>query len=959
MRRRCPGAALRVASLCAGLGRKSTILVALSFYCSLSVAGIAADVQVNAPDHNLPHQGNFTSESETSVAVAGPLVVVGYNSSKQVVPPANCPTGPATNWNSISGYAFSTDGGANFTDGGLVPANGNRLEGDPSLAFGPNGTTLYYASIGSTGISSRIFVSPSTSLSPAVTFGAPVPISGLAADPFVYTPCRQTVSRQGDDRGGHDGGCIRRPCLRCLVGVSCRAPPQWSQPDSVRSFVIDDPACLFGYTTPFADHCSESWRHAGGGAEWRRLRRLECRDARNGTGTASKPRGAANNSNCPIDRRRCHIFITQIPAPPPPAKTIASVTSAVGRMISSGINLRTRGYPHIAIDRTSTGSPTRGNIYVVFQATPPAPATARSEIFFTRSTDRGKTWDTPRSISNGPAVTLNGDATQNDNWMPSIAVSDVTGHIRVAFYSRREDPLNTDIRVYDAGSTDGGLTWFNQPRSTTAFRPSTAGDDPVIRNDTYMGDYISLVAAGSNFYAAWGDTRNSCTPPGGATCPCQPAGRGDQDVFFSTDSDPVGADLAITPWGFVTGHGPTWQSPDIFVVDNGNNVVNAKQGIMNRLRARIRNLGSAAANAVTVRFKYAPYFIGLTSAGFKEIAAPTVNFAAARDASGNDLMVVPAQWDLTNPSENNGGIWPMPISAFQHFCVKVDVELSADVNQSNNAAQTNFVDLTADCCRPFRFLVGNPFERDITARLVIDPLPKGYSVKLEGGGGEQGNPFVLRAREIRVATAQFVRPAGFAKRPRTNDVVASISMQVDNQIVGGLSARLAKANIKVSPPREVRPRPRLMTQAPARSAPASAPAPATPNTDVTLDVSAAPALVTRAIASALGERQLPVAQVDAERGLVSSGPIPLNDAQMREAVTAELFRGLKEATGQHYVSFKIDRAADERSQVIVSVRIVLEKAEVNSPIGGELVPSNGSLEKQYSEMVTQAVPRLR
>ena len=435
-------------------------------------------------------------------------------------------------------------------------------------------------------------------------------------------------------------------------------------------------------------------------------------------------------------------------------------------------------------------------------------------------------------------------------------------------------------------------------------------------------------------------------------------GRGDQDVFFSTDSDPVGADLAITPWGFVTGHGPTWQSPDIFVVDNGNNVVNAKQGIMNRLRARIRNLGNAAANGATVRFKYAPYFIGLTSAGFKEIAAPTVNFAAARDASGNDLIVVPAQWDLTNPSENNGGIWPMPISAFQHFCVKVNVELPADVNQSNNAAQTNFVDLTADCCRPFRFLVGNPFERDVTARLVIGPLPKGYSVKREGGGGDQGNLFVLRSREIRVATAQFVRPAGFAKLPRTNDVVASISMQVDNQIIGGLSARLAKANVKVSPPREVQPRPRLMTQAPAQPAPA--PAPATANTDITLNVSAAPALVTRTIASALRERQVPVAQVDEERGLVSSGPIPLNGAQMKEAVTAEFLRDLKEATGRYYVSFKIDRdAADERSQVIVSVRILLEKAEVNSPIGGELAPSNGSLEKQYSEMVTQAVQRLR
>ena len=122
----------------------------------------------------------------------------------------------------------------------------------------------------------------------------------------------------------------------------------------------------------------------------------------------------------------------------------------------------------------------------------------------------------------------------------------------MTFYSRREDPQNIDIRVYDAGSTDGGLTWFNQPRSTTAFRPST-GYDPLLellggeRGEAFMGDYISLVAAGSNFYAAWGDARNKCAPPAGAPKPCFPAGRGDQDVFFSTDTDPVGADLAIIP----------------------------------------------------------------------------------------------------------------------------------------------------------------------------------------------------------------------------------------------------------------------------------------------------------------------------------------------------------------------------------------------------------------------------
>jgi hypothetical protein len=52
-----------------------------------------------------------------------------------------------------------------------------------------------------------------------------------------------------------------------------------------------------------------------------------------------------------------------------PSKTIASVTSTVGRMTSASIQIRTRGFPYIAIDHTPTGSPTRGNIYVEFQAT--------------------------------------------------------------------------------------------------------------------------------------------------------------------------------------------------------------------------------------------------------------------------------------------------------------------------------------------------------------------------------------------------------------------------------------------------------------------------------------------------------------------------------------------------------------------------------------------------------------
>jgi hypothetical protein len=768
--------------------RKGTFLVTLSFYCLLSVAGIAADVQVNSQDHNAPDLDNTTTENEPTLAVAGSLVVVGYNSTK-----------PVANQFRVSQYAFSINGGATFTDGGSVPTNGNRsLGGDPALAFNPDGTTLYYASIGKdAGNVPRIFVNPSTSLSP-VTFGAPVAISGLTSGAAQDKELIAVDTTQSSFRGRvyvawseFVSGSPPDGSSRILLAASSGTSPlAFSTPQALSTVTavnhgamptvapngdvyvvwgVFTPAVPPGTPAPAAPQTIQIARSTDGGAS----------------------------------------FQNPDPADTSPSKTIASVTSTVGRMCDKvgtqcpqGLNIRTRGFPYIAIDQTPSGSPTRGNIYVVFQATPPAPATARSEIFFTRSTDGGKTWDTPRSISDGPAVTLNGDPTQNDNWMPSVAVSPVTGHIRVVFYSRREDPQNIDIRVYDAGSTDGGLTWFNRPRSTTSFRPST-GYDLLLglggeRGQAHMGDYNSLVAAGSNFYAVWTDTRNKCTPPSGASKPCSPAGRGDQDIFFSADSDPVGPDLAITPWGSVTGQGPAWQSPDIFVVDNANNVVNAKQGIINGLRARIRNLGNAAAIGPTVRVTYAPYSIGLTAADFKEIAAPALNFATAGDASGNDVIVVPAQWDLTNPSEDNGGLWPMPISSFQHFCVRVAAEFSADINQSNNVAQTNFVDVAEDCCRPFRFLIGNAFERDVRARLVIDPLPRGYSVKVEAGRKNR-NTLLLRPKEIRVATAQFVRPAGVEKERRTSDVVGSISMRVGNELIGGLSVLLAKANAPAQP----------------------------------------------------------------------------------------------------------------------------------------------------------------
>src|SRR5712692_3407143 len=103
------------------------LVLAIMILGILSGGGvIAADVQVNSADHNATNLDNFTTESETNVAVAGSLIVVGYNSSRQ----AGLLGSGA--WNSLRGFAFSTGGGLTFTAGGFVLAGTAQLMREPA-----------------------------------------------------------------------------------------------------------------------------------------------------------------------------------------------------------------------------------------------------------------------------------------------------------------------------------------------------------------------------------------------------------------------------------------------------------------------------------------------------------------------------------------------------------------------------------------------------------------------------------------------------------------------------------------------------------------------------------------------------------------------------------------------------------------------------------------------------------
>jgi hypothetical protein len=133
--------------------------------------GAADDVLVNDPSVD---RGNSTTQSETAVARHGDVVVIGFNDS-----------GEFTRRNSMTGYAYSLDGGATFTDAGvLAPAKGGRNLGDAALAVDRDGN-FYFATLAlDARARSYVGVAKSTKTEGEVTFSEPVLISGLDADAF-------------------------------------------------------------------------------------------------------------------------------------------------------------------------------------------------------------------------------------------------------------------------------------------------------------------------------------------------------------------------------------------------------------------------------------------------------------------------------------------------------------------------------------------------------------------------------------------------------------------------------------------------------------------------------------------------------------------------------------------------------------------------------------------------------
>jgi hypothetical protein len=161
---------------------------------------------------------------------------------------------------------------------------------------------------------------------------------------------------------------------------------------------------------------------------------------------------------------------------------------------------RVNSFPSLDID--ISGGSYNGYIYAVWADY----GTGDGDIHFSRSTDGGATWSSPRR--------LNDDEIYNgkDQFFPWLSV-DNQGNLDVMFYDRRNCPGNHDIDVYWTRSTDGGITFSpNELVTTERFDPD------IGFSGTFIGDYNGITNWSGSAFPLWTDTRLGDQDPFTARC---------------------------------------------------------------------------------------------------------------------------------------------------------------------------------------------------------------------------------------------------------------------------------------------------------------------------------------------------------------------------------------------------------------------------------------------------------
>lgn len=136
-------------------------------------------------------------------------------------------------------------------------------------------------------------------------------------------------------------------------------------------------------------------------------------------------------------------------------------------------------------------------VYVSYTDLPADTSRSDTDVFFTKSTDRGATWSAPKRVNDDPLL-------QTDQWMPWIttargSTSIGIGRVDVAFYDRRSDDLNVLFETWFATSADRGET----------FQPNVkVSDTSYDLSEPQLREYIGITSLSKEANPVWTGKRD-------------------------------------------------------------------------------------------------------------------------------------------------------------------------------------------------------------------------------------------------------------------------------------------------------------------------------------------------------------------------------------------------------------------------------------------------------------------
>ena len=464
------------------------------------------DVRVNDPCQDLAP--NCNTQNEVTIARSGLFVVAGWNDFGQL-----CEQRAQRTRISVSGYGYSVDGGATWTDGGTIQPQGAwatwNFFGDPVLAAGPEGS-FYYASL-ATDASGRSIIAVERSADAGRSWLPPVDASpgrdeaAFQDKPWIVVDTTGSDDPEASDYNRHKGNIYvawteKSPeGERILVSRSVDRGGSFSAPRAI----VPNSIAPIGTQVAIGPH-GEVYvtllkvqqdvfftRSLDGGDSFETPRRIAEWDTRIG-----------DPGDCawawPFDWLRQDKPENSRPTVP--------------RRVLQG-PIRVESWPTLAVDTTS--SPYRGRIYLGI-AVRPADSLDAADVYLLSSDDRGDTWAGGEYVGEQyePSHRVNDDTGTTDQFHPQVAVG-ADGFVALSWYDRRlsDDPLreNWEIDVFGAISSDGGATFGPNFRiSDESFPPPQTNVNTNGAAGCYMGEYNGMTAGPKpgEFLVAWGDNRD-------------------------------------------------------------------------------------------------------------------------------------------------------------------------------------------------------------------------------------------------------------------------------------------------------------------------------------------------------------------------------------------------------------------------------------------------------------------